>query len=196
MNIHYRNALRNDIPFISRLIEIASGGFIDYLYNGIFPDKTTNQIIQDKLNGKEPSMNWEDCILAESEGGVAGLSLSYPAHLYRITSEMERIIPEERLEKVRGNYSEKVENSWYLDSLAVFPEYTGKGIGGRLIDYTKARALERGFDVLSLSVFADNKVALDLYLRHGFRKVRRVLIEPSEESPHEGGCFIMKCDLK
>lgn len=196
MDIHFRDARRDDIPSISRLIEIASGGFIDYLYNGLFPDRTTIQIIQDKLERKEPSMNWEDCILVETDGEIAGLALSYPAYLYRITSEMKRIIPAERLENVRDNYSERVENSWYLDSLAVFPEHTGKGIGGRLIDHTKSRAQERGFDVLSLSVFADNKVALDLYVRHGFRNVRRVFIEPSEESPHEGGCFLMRCALK
>ena len=57
----------------------------------------------------------------------------------------------------------------YLDSIAVSSEARGKGIGSALLDFVEAYAKERGFNRLSLYVMVENKRAMTLYERHGYR---------------------------
>ena len=192
---NYRNALKKDCPAIARLATLAGGGFVDFLYHDLIPDKTPVEILEKNLASPEGPYSWENAIVAEIAGEIAGGALSYPSVYYRITPEMERLIPKERLEHVRENFSSRVENSWFLDYLAVFPEFHGMGIGSRLIDLTKQRALEKGYQTLSLSVFADNIQAQSLYSRKGFVTVRKVELGSHELMPHEGGCMLMKCSL-
>ncbi|WP_163558877.1 N-acetyltransferase [Halomonas sp. NO4] len=59
-----------------------------------------------------------------------------------------------------------------LYSFCVHPEARGAGIGRRLLEALEAVALERGAACLSLEVRADNRVALRLYRRLGYRLSR------------------------
>ncbi len=196
MEIIYRDAKIEDVSSIAGLVDLAAGGFIDLLYQDVIPGKRPVEIIEDKLASAEPPLTWKNAIVAEIRGQVAGLSLSYPSEQYRITPEMERLIPKDRLELVRENYTVRVENSWFLDYLAVLPKYHGNGIGGTLIEKTKKRAIAKGYDILSLSAFSDNSKALELYFRHGFEPFCIVGLSLHELSPHEGGCLLMKCSLR
>jgi ribosomal protein S18 acetylase RimI-like enzyme len=196
MSIYFRTARKEDIPVVAKLIDSASGDFIDFLYRDLVPGKTTVQIIEQKFDSDDLSMRLEDCLLAETEGGIAGLSLSYPACNPRISPEMESLIPDERLKRIHENYSARVKGSWYLDSLAVSPKYKKRGIGSSLLDQTKKRGLNKGHDILSLTVFKDNKPAYRLYRKHGFVVERKVYEEVTEQSSHEGECVLMKCELK
>ncbi|MBS9404337.1 GNAT family N-acetyltransferase [Halomonas sp. TRM85114] len=56
-----------------------------------------------------------------------------------------------------------------LYSFCVHPEARGSGLGRRLLEAVEAVARERGRDVLGLEVRVDNRVALGLYRRMGFR---------------------------
>ena len=192
---NYRNAQEKDCHAIARLAILAGGGFVEFLYHDLIPDTTPQEMLEKNLVSLEEPYSWRNAIVAEIDGKVAGAALSYPSVSYRITPEMERLIPKERLEHVKENFSARVEKSWFLDYLAVFPEFNGMGIGGKLIDLTKKRALEKGYRILSLSVFSDNLLAQRLYSRKGFVAVRKVELKSHELMPHEGGCLLMKCSL-
>lgn len=56
-----------------------------------------------------------------------------------------------------------------LYSFCVHPEARGGGLGRRLLEALEACAEARGSEWLSLEVRADNRVALRLYRRMGFR---------------------------
>ncbi|QJQ95316.1 MULTISPECIES: GNAT family N-acetyltransferase [Halomonadaceae] len=59
-----------------------------------------------------------------------------------------------------------------LYSFCVHPEARGEGLGRRLLERLEEEARLRELSRLSLEVRADNRVALGLYRRMGFRLVR------------------------
>lgn len=69
-----------------------------------------------------------------------------------------------------------------LYSFCVHPAARGGGLGRRLVEALEQVALARGAERLGLEVRADNRVALGLYRRLGFR------LECWLESYYEDGC--------
>ncbi len=59
-------------------------------------------------------------------------------------------------------------HEYHLLAMWVHPKSRGKGIGGRLVDAIKIRALERGYRRVVLSVSPNNTPATALYSRRGF----------------------------
>ncbi|HCW34844.1 MAG TPA: GNAT family N-acetyltransferase [Staphylococcus sp.] len=57
----------------------------------------------------------------------------------------------------------------YIDSVAVFSEYRGRGIASKLIEDAIERAKERGFKQVSLNCEFDNEGAMKLYEKLGFK---------------------------
>jgi GNAT superfamily N-acetyltransferase len=62
---------------------------------------------------------------------------------------------------------------YYLCHIAVDPEWRGKGIAAKLINFMAARAKSLGYAVLSLDVAEHNSGALRLYQQMGFKIVKR-----------------------
>lgn len=69
-----------------------------------------------------------------------------------------------------------------LYSFCVHPEARGSGFGRRLLEALEVEARRRGAEVLGLEVRADNRVALGLYRRTGFRLERWL------DEHYEDGC--------
>ncbi|WP_444677130.1 GNAT family N-acetyltransferase [Halomonas sp. E19] len=69
-----------------------------------------------------------------------------------------------------------------LYSFCVHPEARGGGVGRRLLEALEQAAFERGILVLGLEVRADNRIALGLYRRMGFRLERWL------DAYYEDGC--------
>jgi GNAT superfamily N-acetyltransferase len=107
---------------------------------------------------------------------------------------MKDFLPGDRLEHFKSFYSSRLEDSLLLDALCVDERFRGKGIGTQLINLTKKKAKEEGFNALSLMVFADNTDAHRLYARCGFKTIETVELKAHELIPHEGGCLLMKCE--
>lgn len=59
-----------------------------------------------------------------------------------------------------------------LYSFCVHPEARGLGLGRRLLDALEAQARDRDMSSIRLEVRADNRVALGLYRRGGYRLLR------------------------
>ena len=62
-------------------------------------------------------------------------------------------------------------DEWYLDSIAVDPDYQGQGIGGRLLKALPEFVRQDGDTIIGLNVDFANPAAERLYSRHGFKKV-------------------------
>lgn len=63
-----------------------------------------------------------------------------------------------------------------LESVHVYPEHRGTGIGSRLIEAFLAWAAQRGAVRASVTAYAANEAALRFYARHGFA-VRSVVAD-------------------
>ena len=196
MEIQYRQGRKEDCPAIADLIRTASGGMIDFLFHGLFPGMTPVQMVAHNLERDHPPHTFRNAIVAEGEGIVAGMVLSYPSHLHGITEGMKKFFPPDRLEHVRPYYTAPVGRSLFLDAIAVKDEYRGKGIGRKLLLLTQDKARQSGYDALTLIVFAQNRNARQLYERIGFGIVEEIMIQPHELISYQGGCLLMRCPLQ
>lgn len=65
---------------------------------------------------------------------------------------------------------------WYIDALAVHPDYWGKGIASLLLDYAPQVAKQHGYHLLSLNVDKENPRAQRLYEHKGFKTTKTMKI--------------------
>ena len=126
---------------------------------------------------------------------MVGMALSYPSSYHKITDEMRSFFPAHRLAHLGHFYSSGIENSWFLDALCVIESHRRSGIGEKLISLTREKAVENGYNSLSLIVFADNALAIPVYERTGFEIVKTVELRGNEFIKHEDGCLLMKCEI-
>lgn len=63
--------------------------------------------------------------------------------------------------------------SIYISNLAVFPEFRGKGVGKALIEYVIFYAKSKGYEKVLLDVGVENKTAMNLYEKLGFKIVAK-----------------------
>ena len=195
MDITYRIAKKADCLRMAELINIASGGVVNFLFHDLMPEITPQQIVAHNLENDHGSHTYKNAIVAETENRVVGMALSFPALFHKITAEMRQYFPENRLDHLSDFYAARVDDSFFLDALCVDQRLRRNGVGSRLISLTKKKAKQSGFEVLSLIVFADNTKALTVYHQHGFEVQAPVELNSHKHIPHEGGCLLMKSSI-
>jgi ribosomal protein S18 acetylase RimI-like enzyme len=194
--IIYRDAREEDSRRIAELDNIASEGALDFLFHDLVTGMTPVQMVADGLENDRYPHSYRSVIVAEHGNNVVGMSLSFPSRYHAITDELRSFLPPDRLEHFRDFFSSRVEDSYFLDALSVDERYRNRGIGRELINLTAKRARKEGFKVLSLISFADNTRALRLYRKFGFTVVKHIDLKPHKYIQHEGGCLLMKYDIK
>jgi ribosomal protein S18 acetylase RimI-like enzyme len=190
--IDYRAATREDSGVMADLIRIAAGGVVDFLFHDLIQGVTPVQILANGLKNDRFPHTYKNAVVAVSESAVIGVALSYPSEHHGVTEALRAFVPRDRLDHLAAFYEARVENSLYLDSLAVFEEFRGQGVGSRLISLTKEKTLAAGFDTVSLIALADNAPALSVYQRHGFEVVAEIPVAPHELIPHQGGSLLLE----
>ena len=195
MDITYRIAKKADCLRMAELINIASGGVVNFLFHDLMPEITPQQIVAHNLENDHGSHTYKNAIVAETENRVVGMALTFPALFHKITAEMRQYFPKDRLDHLSDFYASRVDDSLFLDALCVDQKLRRNGIGGKLISLTKKKAKQNGFKTLSLIVFADNTKALSVYHQHGFEVHASVELNSHERIPHEDGCLLMKSNI-
>ena len=121
--------------------------------------------------------SWRNSTIALYNGVPAGMMVAYDGARYRrmrdITFPMIRIY-------VGDNYQsmddEACAGEFYLDSLAVLPEYRHKGIASALIQDMLRQRDEAGIPLATIAVDPDNDTAYSLYTKNGFRKNGQITV--------------------
>jgi ribosomal protein S18 acetylase RimI-like enzyme len=68
---------------------------------------------------------------------------------------------------------EKADNGlYYMEKLAVIPEYRHKGIGTRIIDFVFEYVREHGGDTVSIGIIDENSILKNWYKNYGFLEIR------------------------
>jgi len=195
MEIHYRPGEKKDCAKLAELINIASDGVVEYFFHGLVPGMTAVQVIAINHENDNYPHSYKSAIVATENNDIVAMALSYPSSYHKISDEMRGFFPAERLEHFSAFYSSRVENTWFLDALCVIESHRRRGIGEKLISLTKEKAVANGYNALSLIVFADNALAIPVYIRTGFEIVQKVELEGNEFIRHEDGCLLMKCKI-
>jgi ribosomal protein S18 acetylase RimI-like enzyme len=163
----------------ARYIDEAAEGFFGFMLG-----RNAEAIIATAFVEPGHTLSHEHVIFAEREGVVVGMSSAY-------TGAQHRSFSDDPLKRAAGRSALRMklvrtllaplwrildtipERDFYLQGIAVEPEFRGAGLGSLLMDDVEARALASGSTRLSLDVAAKNKGARKLYGRRG-------MIESSE----------------
>lgn len=173
-------ARREDAPLIARAIIMAVGEEITSDFAG--PDHTVADIeaLFTELAAMEDSQySYRNTLVAITDDGrVAGVCIAYDGALLHKLRERFFEAVRRRLGREMGDMADETSpDEFYLDTLAVWEEFRGRGIGGSLLMAQAARAHDAGKPA-GLLVDKDNPKAEALYRRLGFR--------PAGERPFAG----------
>lgn len=114
-------------------------------------------------------------LVIEDQGRVAGAGFAYPGKVMReLTQNMLN-----QMKTVGANYhgeeeerlissKEADEDEYYIDNLAVFEDFRGKGYSRKIIEAFEERARTEGFSKISILADLHNPNAKAIYLRLGY----------------------------
>lgn len=195
MDIIYRKAHNNECSMLAEYIHYASDGVLDYLFKDTIPGMTVAQLLTFGLQDEQRHNSYEEVIVAEYNNKIIGMIQAYSNIHHKIDDEMRSFIPGERLEQFEEFYNSRVDNSFLINAMYVDEEYRRKGIANKLISMVREEAKSYGFDKLSLFVLSDNMSAQKLYHCNGFKTVKEIVFNDSAKINHEGGFYLMSCDI-
>jgi ribosomal protein S18 acetylase RimI-like enzyme len=188
-DLRLRPARKDDAEALARLIDIAGEGFGMYLWSqAARPGETALEIGKRRAQREEGGFSYRHATIAEVDRRVAGLLLGYrlpePYVLGDISALPKMVRPLVELEA-------EAPGTWYVNALAAFPEYRGRGIGTRLLTEADLLAIEVGAPGLSLIVADQNEGAKRLYSRMGYRATARRPLVPFPGLGHTGDWVLM-----
>ncbi len=189
-DLDLRPATKADIPDLSKLLLMATDGIVASLYDGVIPGLATHEIVERRLAREDTCDSYVNCWVAADRERIAGKLHAYPMDDVE-TDPPDPLVPEGRiavLEPFEAPYR-RAAGSYYINVIAVYPDYRRQGLGGRLLDLAQAEA--RGFSQLSLAVFEENASAVRLYERAGFTVAARAPVAPHPLIPFSGDLLVM-----
>lgn len=184
-----RPATPDDAEAMARLVDIAGEGLPTFLWaRAAGPGETPLDVGAARARREEGGFSYRNAHVVEEAGRVAGLLVGY-----RLPDPYETGDPAELPGPVRPlvELESLAPGSWYVNVVAVFEEFRGRGLGTRLLERAEALGRDSGADALSLIVAEQNAGAAALYARLGYRAEARLPIVPYPGIPHRGDWVLM-----
>ncbi len=184
---HIRNARQDDAAQMAELFAMASDGVAEYIWGLMaddYPGLGLIEIGAKRYARSDALFSYRNCRIAEVDGATAGMLHAYP---------MVATAPEdEETDPVLRPYAElEVPTTLYISGAALYPPFRGSGIGSRLIADAREKARAGGAMGLSLLVFEQNRGAVRLYERLGFKETDRRPIVPDPAIHAKGDVLLM-----
>ena len=170
MEMIIREATREDSWAIANVVLLAIGVNIEHLELHTSP--FNYELIKTLAEREDSQYSYKNCYVCEVDGAVVGAVCSYDgSRLY----ELRKALFEE-LQRKGTTLNKKITDECesgelYIDSLAVFKEYRGRGIAKALISRVEEKSRELKIPVLGLLVDNENPNAAKLYTSLGFRPI-------------------------
>lgn len=166
MMLTIRPAQKSDSRDIARLILLAIEE-LQQLYTGTGSIQKAEDILAHYTEQEVCRFSYHNVLLAEMDGEAAGAALLYPTdHMERLDAP---IYAQLRSRGITASLPMEGESGEvYLDSLAVYPAYQGKGVGGKLLQAAKQQTAELGYAQLTLLVDQNKPRVKAIYERAGF----------------------------
>ena len=177
MNTLFRQATKDDALFIAR-------GFHMAMLMEDVPEEQTRLFAEKICEREDVLYSWRNTLIAEAVTSTAageqrqpvGMVTAYDGRYYRGWRETTLALVKEHLEvEFPGMEDEAVPGEYYVDSLAVLPEWRGHGIGRALLQQAIGQGSALGLTV-TLAVEYDNDRAQHLYRSLGFAPAGNLFI--------------------
>ena len=162
MNVKIREASSSDAPFIALIVCMALDGDTTHPLYELFK----------KLAARDDAQySYCNTLIAEVGGIPVAAVVGYDGgELHRLREPLFALM-REMLGHTIDIEEETQAGEFYVDSLAVLPEYRGCGIGRMLLGAMCERAADRGFGRVGLLVDFEKPSAEKLYWSLGFERV-------------------------
>ena len=154
-----RRATPGDSLACARLLVMASHGMAEAVFRDLIPGQPTEQIIATRRiepEGRSSSYtNW--WVVEGDHSEIAGGMNAY-ALKENVRPAREELLTDERIRILRPMIELDAEaaGTFFINILAVFPEYRHAGLGRRLIALAVQKAREAGTVAVSLTTFEDD----------------------------------------
>ena len=114
---------------------------------------------------------YQSALIAEVNGVTAGAIIGYDGEQLAALREGTFSVLQSRIGRVPTIADETEAGEYYLDSIAVLPEFRGQGVARALINTFCEKAFAEGHNRVGLIVDIDNPRAERLYTSLGFERV-------------------------
>lgn len=172
MNTTIRAADHRDAPALAELMILAGDGIPLEVWQRHADDgRKPVDVGIERAARDSGAFSHRNAWIAHRDDTTVGMGFGYrlddgPLDPEHLASLPENVVPFVRLEA-------EAPGSFYLNGLAVFPQWRRAGTGRLLMDYAFRRAREADCDRISLTMFAGNTRAAGLYRDMGFREIAR-----------------------
>ncbi len=169
--LNLRPAERREAAEIAILVDISSHGFASWLWYGAVLDGRTETAMERgrQYMRADGSEGWQSTTIAEWAGDIAGLSIGFTLDDSLNETPSQHPVLDQLIDLQR-----KVIGNRFIDSVGVYREFRGKGIGRALVANEIDLARRNGNPGISLITESHNDVALSLYGAHGFKEIERL----------------------
>jgi len=195
--IRFRAATPADARAIAELVDMSSEGVARIEWTAgaeESPGTSPLEIGARTYAGESGDYSYRNCVLAEVAGEVAGMLLTFampPADPVN-----RAVAPPFDGSDVFATYKYlEAPDTWYICGVALYPEYRNRGIGGQLLDIACRQAREHGYRQISLVTFEENRGAVRLYRRLGYREIARAPIVPHPLIRSSGDALLMVAEV-
>ena len=176
-----RPALSLDTQMAAHLVHMSMGRLADFLFSSGGKIKA-NTVLAKLVMQPRNRFSYQFADIAEVDGKTAGLLLSYPGW----TMKHLEIPMGRQLVKIFGAvgffrflrksiplvFCREAENDeYFINNIAVLPDFQGEGIGSQLMKHAEEKAIAERFQKCSLVVEISNTRARNLYERFGYQVV-------------------------
>ena len=173
-----RKATKDDFKVLEGLFDYIKSLEIDILKD--YSEEKVLKILEYVFSSEYDRFSYKNCTVYETEGVIKGFSFTY--HYDEVNKMKEfwygEIISYFGLKEdtIIFDYDEVLQGEFYLDTLFVFSNVRGEGIGNKLL----TEFVNSGEAKLSLNVAQSNNRARKLYESYGFKKECEIFIGHEE----------------
>lgn len=167
-----RKAKPADAGAISPLLLLAMEE-VFYEFIGTNSYSVAEPFLRELVKTKSNQYSYENCHVVEIDNAIAGVSCVYPGEQLQQLRKKVALHIKKAFNRNFNPEDETEPGEYYIDCVAVNPEFQGKGIGSALFNFLIKEFVSNQQKPLGLLVDLDNPQAKRLYKRLGFQVVKQ-----------------------
>ncbi len=186
-----RKATPDDADVLAQLINFAGEGMPLYLWERMRDEgESAWDVGRRRARREEGGFSWRNAFISEVEGKVAACLIGYALDEEPVEIDTDTMppmfVPLQELENLAPS-------TWYVNVLASYPEFRGRGLGTALLEVAEQQAAAAGCKGLSIIVSDANSGARRLYERSGYvERAQRGLVKDAWENEGRNWVLLVK----
>lgn len=194
MKANYRMARADDVDVAAEFVEYSADGLADLLLKDLIPDTTPLELLKYIINDENSPLHFSNIILGEVDFEVIAAANIYDSKQHGIPEFMLTLLPDSRVKVIQNFLQSRVENSLYIHTIAIKPEFRGQKISYELMECFKSIASASDLSSLSAHVWEDNLIAQEMFRQFGFVPVEKVTMGQHKLLNHDCDMILFKND--